>query len=153
MYRTDEQKWNFKEMRTLCVLVKHTRCNLHTVGIQECLLNAYVLIGGGGSGGVRACAQVHLRSEVLTIGRASSRGTPITFILPPLLLRSRILAKCFCRHLRSWALQGLKLLLGWSPSSLSAIRPRWGEVSTRKGQGSIPTQPPAYFLLLGHSLA
>lgn len=87
---------------------------------------------------MHACAQLHLKSEVLTIGRASSRGTPITFILPPLVLRSRILAKCFCRHLRSWALQGLKLLLGWSPSSLSAIRPRWGEVSTRKGQGSIP---------------
>lgn len=87
------------------------------------------------------------RSEVLTTGRASSRGTPTTFILPPLVLRSRILAKCFCRHLRSWALQGLKLLLGWSPSSLSAVRPRWREVSTGKGQGAHqPNLPPAFFL-------
>lgn len=38
-------------------------------------------------------------------------------ILLPLLT---LFACCFCRHLRSWMLQGLKLLLGWSISSFSA---------------------------------
>lgn len=97
---------------------------------------------------MRANAYGLLRSAVLTIGRASSRGTPMNFILPPPELRSRSLAKCFCRHLRSWALQGLKLLLGWSPSSLSAVRPRWGEVSTSgKDRAAYePSLPPAFFL-------
>lgn len=53
------------------------------------------------------------------MGRVSSRwyGLPLLRILLPLLTR---FACCFCRHLRSWMLQGLKLLLGWSISSFSA---------------------------------
>lgn len=48
---------------------------------------------------------------VLTMGRVSSRwyGLPLLRILVPWFT---LFACCFCRHLRSWMLQGLKLLLG-----------------------------------------
>lgn len=73
----------------------------------------------------------------LTMTRVSSRwwGLPLLRILLPLLT---LLACCFCRHLRSWMLQGLKLLLGWSISSFSAETqpkgaqcPIWGWQSPR----------------------
>lgn len=103
--------------------------------------------GGGGDGG-----GVYLYASLIS-GVPHRLGLPLgrpddLHLAPTELLRSRILAKCFCRHLRSWALQGLKLLLGWSPSSLSAVRPRQGEVSVYKGQDS---RLPICILLLGES--
>lgn len=63
---------------------------------------------------------------VLTMTRVSSRWVrpPLRILLPLLTL----FACCFCRHLRSWMLQGLKLLLGWSISSFSA------ETQTKRAQ-------------------
>jgi len=80
----------------------------------------------------------------LTMGLVSSRwdGLPLLRILLPWLTR---FACCFCRHLRSWMLQGLKLLLGWSISSFSA-RTRSGGGSAPRGSpghGRAPTEQPA----------
>jgi hypothetical protein len=94
MYICEEQERNQKKgvrIFSLCILVTHRRHILHTVGIQECLLyehsSDWVCVWVGMSILKHICG-----SEVLTTGRASSRGAPMTFILPPLVLRSRILA-------------------------------------------------------------